>query len=115
VLLFGTRFSNPEHLQGDNPYASNPSWCLLVKDNGAFNLECHFNTPTETQGAQNRCSSLGLGGGVMLHASAVRTNISMDIFELIKLWVTTEDTNNEADGVESIKGSLPFRHTKSKI
>jgi hypothetical protein len=48
-----------------------------------------------------------LGGGVVLHALAVRTNISVEIFELVKIWTITEEIDNEGANVrESIESSV---------
>jgi hypothetical protein len=47
-----------------------------------------------------------LGGGVVLHASAVRTNISVEKFELVKIWTTEEIDNEGANVRESIESSV---------
>ncbi len=65
-------------------------WCRLVKDDGVADLEQLFTTQVFVQDAQAGPSSLTLDAGILLHASAVRTDIAGREYDLIKLWVTKE-------------------------
>jgi hypothetical protein len=107
VVHFGLRFSKPRAVPatGGRPtypdFSTNPSWCLLVKDDGISSLDQHYSTPITAQDAQQH-SSLALGGGVVLHASTVRTVVTNDLSEYIKIWTTVSDSDPDADVVMSI-------------
>ena len=74
----------------DSPDAPNIPWCRLIKDDGVSDLEQHLTTQVSIQDAQAGPSSLIFDAGILLHASAVRTDVAGRAYDLIKLWVTDE-------------------------
>ncbi len=87
VVAFGLT-----RIKADYRYARSSTipWCRLVKDDGVADLEQHFTTQVFVQDAQAGPSSLTLDDGILLHASAVRTDVAGREYDLIKLWVTKE-------------------------
>ena len=61
-------------------------WCHVVKDDGVSDLEQLF--ATQISGAER--SLLMWDAGILLHAEAVRTDVSGSYYDLIKLRVTEE-------------------------
>ena len=109
VLRFGRRFSKPVPALGSGPrrpdFSANPAWCLLDKDDENSSLDQHCTAPITIQDAR-RHSSLALGGGVMLHASTVRTLVARKLSDFVKIWTTVSDTGRDADGVMTNIGIL---------
>lgn len=106
VVLFGLWLSKPVTATDSRPrtpdYSINPPWCRLLKDEGDSSLDLHSSTAITIQDAQQH-SSLPLGGGIVLHASAVRTQVSMETFDLVKIWTTEQGTDEGADVVMALE------------
>ncbi len=66
-----------------------PLWCSLARDDGGLTLEQHFASPPVI-GDKADFATLLLEEGLVLHASAVPTEMSKCKYDMISLWATRE-------------------------